>query len=403
MTMRYLPGNAQHIGARHSQQDSFGFADPDDQAFIAHGGFLAVVCDGMGGMEHGDAASRAAVKAFLDAYARKTPDESIPAALERAVRIANDQVVALAHNLGMSEGVGTTLVAAALLDTSMYFISVGDSGLFHASGGQMQAVNRPHIFANVLDAAVARGTMSREDAENHPERESLTSYIGTAKLTEIDRNVEPWPLRDGDTILLASDGMFKTLENEEILACLQGNPQSWADTLVRRTLAKEREYQDNVTVLSVTVESEARAAMPRTVVVKPPPAVAVGTPVGASLPAVGSVIAPAPPPLGTGLSTQPPRARRGRVLAVLLILAAIAGGGWWWRHKKLAVPDKTDRTVRAPLRNAAPPPTEPKAAAPGAPVEQKAEPLPPGAVDGDPPAKPAKQVKKPQKLEHRQQ
>src|SRR5258708_13115731 len=141
--MRFLPGNAQHIGARHSQQDSFGFADPDDQAFISHGGFLAVVCDGMGGMEHGDAASRAAVKAFLDAYQRKTPEESIPAALERAVRVANDQVVALAHGLGMSEGVGTTLVAAALLDTSMYFISGGDSGLFHARGGHITA-DTPH-------------------------------------------------------------------------------------------------------------------------------------------------------------------------------------------------------------------------------------------------------------------
>src|SRR5690242_21476088 len=96
--MRYLPGNAQHIGARQSQQDSFGFGDPDDQAFIAHGGFLAIVCDGMGGMEHGDAASRTAVKAFLEAYARKTPQESIPAALERSVHEANESVVELARS-----------------------------------------------------------------------------------------------------------------------------------------------------------------------------------------------------------------------------------------------------------------------------------------------------------------
>src|SRR6185436_12936549 len=138
--MRFLPGNAQHIGARHSQQDSFGFADPEDAEFISHGGFLAVVCDGMGGMEHGDAASRTAVKAFLEAYQRKIPDEPIPVALERAVRDANQQVVALANNLGMSEGIGTTLVATALTGTSMYFISVGDSGLFHISGGQIQTV-----------------------------------------------------------------------------------------------------------------------------------------------------------------------------------------------------------------------------------------------------------------------
>src|SRR5579871_1082496 len=108
--MRFLPGNAQHIGSRHSQQDSFGFGDPDDQAFLEHAGFLAIVCDGMGGMEYGDAASRTAVRAFLDAYRRKTPGETIPDALERSVHEANQQVVALASSLGLVEGVGTTLV-----------------------------------------------------------------------------------------------------------------------------------------------------------------------------------------------------------------------------------------------------------------------------------------------------
>ena len=253
--MRFLPGNAQHIGARRSQQDSFGFGDPGDASFLAHGGFLSIVCDGMGGMEFGGEASRAAVHAFLESYARKTLDETIPDALERSAIEANEQVIALAKLLGMADGIGTTLVAAVVHDESLYYVSVGDSGLFLCSGGQCQMINRPHVFANVLDAAVARGTISREDALDHPERESLTSYIGAENLAEIDRNLQPHPFRDGDTILLASDGMFKTLMPEEIGACLNGDPQSWPELLVTRTLSKKREYQDNVTVLSVTAAS----------------------------------------------------------------------------------------------------------------------------------------------------
>ncbi len=69
----------------------------------------------------------------------------------------------------------TVLVDGGMRDRSMYFISVGDSGLFHVSEGQIQTVNRPHVFANILDSAVTRGSMSREDALLHPERESLTS------------------------------------------------------------------------------------------------------------------------------------------------------------------------------------------------------------------------------------
>src|SRR5579863_7127 len=133
--MRILSGHAQHIGARHSQQDSFGLADPKDQAFLAHGGFLAVICDGMGGMEHGEAASRTAVQAFLEAYQRKIPEESIPDALLRSVREANEEVVTLAATLNAVENMGTTLVAAVVTTGGLYHISVGDSAIFRVTAG----------------------------------------------------------------------------------------------------------------------------------------------------------------------------------------------------------------------------------------------------------------------------
>jgi PPM family protein phosphatase len=260
--MQFLPANAQHIGDRRTQQDSFGFGDPENREFVEHGGFLAVVCDGMGGMEFGDAASRAATRAFLDAYQAKIVGESIPAALERSVRTANDAVVALAHSYGLTDGMGTTLVAAALHRASLYYISVGDSGLFLSRGDSLPMLNRPHVFANLLDAAVARGTMLRADAETHPERESLTSFIGTESLEEIDRNLEPFPLEAGDAILLASDGLFKTLSPEEMIDCLVGNPQTWPEALVATTIAKKREHQDNVTVLSIAVEADDISGIP---------------------------------------------------------------------------------------------------------------------------------------------
>ncbi|HUA84162.1 MAG TPA: protein phosphatase 2C domain-containing protein [Bryobacteraceae bacterium] len=366
--MGFLPGNAQHIGARHSQQDSFGFADPDDQEFLAHGGFLAIVCDGMGGMEYGDAASRTAVRAFLDAYRRKTPAESIPDALERSVREANAQVVALAHSLGMSEGIGTTLVATALHDHSLYFISVGDSGIFLCTSSQYRMLNRPHIFANLLDAAVARGSLSREDAQNHPERESLTSFIGAERLEEIDRNTDPVPLSPGDTVLLASDGMFKTLDANEIAASLQGAPQTWPDALVERTIAKQREYQDNVTVVSVTLDGDrayAPAALPRTVILKPPapemtpvPPPAWSAPI-ASLPTSSQMGAPASaPPRRRSLSWWP--------IVVIVLVAAAGVAGWWYMKHRPTAAIRDSPPVTEPAR------THP--APPNLPLDDKADP-----------------------------
>jgi serine/threonine protein phosphatase PrpC len=324
--MGFLQGNAQHIGSRHSQQDSFGFTDPDDQAFIEHAGFLAIVCDGMGGMEYGDAASHTAVRAFLDAYRRKTSGETIPDALERSVHEANDQVLRLASSLGLVEGIGTTLIAAALYEQSLFFVSVGDSGLFLVSNGEIRMVNRPHIFANVLDAAVTRGNMSPEDAANHPERESLTSYIGAQRLEEIDRNIDPFSLDKDDAILLASDGLFKTLSLDEIHAGCIGPPQSWPEMLVASTIEKQREYQDNVTVLSMALESArtiglTTTGVPRTVKLSS------GSPPAASEPA-------APPAWTDRVQAQVPpfeRKRSGMLIPlIVIVLVIVAGAGWWY-------------------------------------------------------------------------
>jgi protein phosphatase len=246
--MRFLSASAQHIGSRESQEDSFGFGDA-----AAHDGtFLAVICDGMGGMEHGEAASQTAVRAFREAYARKSAEESIPEALDRSVFETNRAVVTLAEEMGLLENLGTTLIAAVATPGGFYYVSVGDSGLFLVSGGEIRTVNQPHVFANFLERAVAKGLISAEDAARHPERESLTSYIGIEVLEEIDRNREPHPLQTGDTILLATDGLFNTLAPEEIAGCLHGSPVSWPEVLVARTLARENPHQDNVTVVSVT-------------------------------------------------------------------------------------------------------------------------------------------------------
>jgi serine/threonine protein phosphatase PrpC len=152
--------------------------------------------------------------------------------------------------------------------------------------------------------------MSREAALLHPDRESLTSFIGVGVLEEIDRNVEPWPIHEGDSILLASDGLFKTLRSEEMLECLAGPPQTWPDRLVARTLAQGYEYQDNVTVLSVTVQDQARTLK------LPPPAVEL------------------PKTIRTQTGTVAASHSR-RILTILLILALViaAGGGRWWYKK----------------------------------------------------------------------
>ncbi len=256
--MRFDPGNAQDCGSRPDQQDAFGFTDPWDSEFVAHGGTVAVVADGMGGMENGSAASRAAVRAFIETYRAKSPAEEIPIALERSIRRANHAVYASAN------GGGTTLAAVAVCGSALHWISAGDSSVYLYRRGALSLFSKSHVFARSLEEAVAVGDMPVRQALTHPDRECLTSYLGVAEIAEIDRNPAAYRIEAGDRILVASDGLSKVLSHAEIAAAVSGSSQESCERLVRATMAKNRPDQDNVTVLMLTAMDEFEATQDST-------------------------------------------------------------------------------------------------------------------------------------------
>jgi protein phosphatase len=149
--MKFVAGNAQHIGARPEQQDAFGFSDPGNREFVAHAGFLGVVADGMGGLAHGSAASQTAVLAFLQAYGRKKARESIPDALMRCLREANGAVLRVAEKISPRDELGTTLVAAVLHESCLYWVSCGDSRIYLARGKFLTRLTSDHTLARELN------------------------------------------------------------------------------------------------------------------------------------------------------------------------------------------------------------------------------------------------------------
>jgi len=252
--LKTKPGNAQHIGSRENQEDSFAFSDPSDRRLVEHGGVLAVVADGMGGMSHGGAASATAVRAFRTAYEAKRPEESIPQALLRALHRANAEVITLARTVGAVGEVGSTLAAVVVHERGLYWISVGDSRVYHHRSGRLWQITSDHTYAHELDERVAAGSLTEEEAQADPERGSLTSYIGRASLIRIDRCLKPFPLVADDVILLCSDGLYGTLGEAEITAAITPDPQRLCERLVEAAIGRRRPGQDNVTVLALKCE-----------------------------------------------------------------------------------------------------------------------------------------------------
>jgi serine/threonine protein phosphatase PrpC len=251
--MKMRPGNAQHQGARDTQQDSFAFSDLDDRAFVSHGGVLALVADGMGGLAHGGAAGMLAVRAFLERYQAKRSDEPIPRALDAALDCANLAVVDLARTAGELGNVGATLAAAVVHEGRLYWVSVGDSRVYLYRGGRIAQVTHDHVYAADLDAQVAAGQLTAAAAQADHEREALTSHLGKPSLPRVDRSERALPLVEGDRVLLCTDGLYRALAVDEMAAPLAGGAQRACETLVARTLAKELPQQDNVTVLALAL------------------------------------------------------------------------------------------------------------------------------------------------------
>ena len=246
-----LLGNAQDIGKRPYQEDAFGFSNWEDDDFLRHSGLLAVVADGMGGLEQGTASSNAALRTFIGEYEGKTPDESIPETLLRALHAANQAVLGVARQAGVEGNAGTTLIAVVVHEAALYWISVGDSRIALARDGQFAQLAEDHIYARHLAREVAQGTISREEAESHPEREALTSYVGMQDLEEIERNAKAFPLQPGDYVLLCSDGVYKNMTDEEIANLLRDDPQTAGENLVQAVLAKQDRHQDNLTAVTL--------------------------------------------------------------------------------------------------------------------------------------------------------
>lgn len=252
-SLQVIPSNYQNIGARENQEDSFALSDYRNRQDVEENGVLAVVADGMGGLSDGEEASRVAVQHFIREYTNSNGEELVPGRLNRSVSIANTAVFDLAYNGRDDYDLGTTLVAAAILDDQLYWISVGDSRIYLFRDEELKQLTNDHIYANHLDIDVANGKISRNEANNHPEKDYLTSYLGLPTLPEIDQNFEHLQLKGGDIILLCSDGLYDTLQEHEIASTLKRRTPNIAEELVKIALDKNNKYQDNVTVITLKI------------------------------------------------------------------------------------------------------------------------------------------------------
>ncbi len=214
---------------------------------------LFVVADGMGGHQGGEVASAVAIETMreevLDADGRTTTERLLD-----GVQAANRAVITRSHTSLDLRGMGTTLSAVAAIDGPdadeqwLAVANVGDSRVYLWAGDELRQITRDH---SLVEDLVRDGRLTEEEAAVHPQRNILTRALGVSG--EIDVDYWELPARDGDRLLLCSDGLFNEVSIDQIASVLRrlGDPVEVAEELVR--LANVGGGRDNITVVVADV------------------------------------------------------------------------------------------------------------------------------------------------------
>ena len=216
----------------------------EDSLFVDSERGLWAVADGMGGHDSGEVASATVVEALRNLPRVENLDELASAAKD-ALAGANRQLIDLARSSGSQQSIGTTVVGIAIADGDFRCFWKGDSRAYRFRDGYLSRVSRDHsLVQKLIDA----GMLSPEDAEHHENANVVTRAVGVSEQVEVD--VVSGDAVPGDQFLLASDGLTRVVEDDEIAAELQSSPPDQAaDKLIELVLS--RGAPDNVTIVIV--------------------------------------------------------------------------------------------------------------------------------------------------------
>ncbi len=217
-------------------------------------GPLLVVCDGMGGVVGGEVASDLGIRVTWREMATSPGSldaEVFARLLRRAVRIANAEV----HDLGKRDpalrGMGTTLTAAAVAGTRLVVATVGDSRAYVLRGDQLVQVSRDQSLASALAAA------------GHP-LDAIESSGAILQALGVAPDCEPSlsiiELRQGDRVLLCSDGLYNLL-GEGAIGTIVADPRGPEDaTRLLVEAARAAGGTDNISAVVMEVSGDRLAA-----------------------------------------------------------------------------------------------------------------------------------------------
>jgi len=217
----------------------------NEDAFFARAPLFAVA-DGMGGAQAGEVASATAIEVLS---AGLGDGESVEQQLSATVQLANSQIHALSVADDERAGMGTTVTAAYVGESNITLVHVGDSRCYRWRDGMLERLTDDH---SLVEEMVRQGQLTPEQALEHPQRSIITRALGPESVVEPD--AQTVGARDGDLLLLCSDGLSTMITDDQISAVMAREQPLKATARGLIAAANEAGGRDNITVVLLRLE-----------------------------------------------------------------------------------------------------------------------------------------------------
>ena len=241
--MKFSVFQVSRKGGRSKNEDRMGYCYTRESA-------LFLLADGMGGHPDGEVAAQLALQT-VSAYFQRAAHPavgSVPDFLSNALLAAHHQIMRYATEKSLIDSPRTTLVAAVAERGQLHWIHCGDSRLYVVRDGQLLTRTRDHSY---MEQHAHLGS-AKADAFN---RNVLFTCLGSPQRPIYDLSA-PLPLRQGDKVLLCSDGLWSSVADHDIAHVLATSPVAQAvPDLAERALRQAGSGSDNVTILAMEWET----------------------------------------------------------------------------------------------------------------------------------------------------
>ena len=227
---------------RDMNQDFYYVSKPEDNLQ------LYIVADGMGGYKGGEIASKLAVetsrKYIINNFQTVENREDILKLIRNAIEYANLTIYEKSKEYADLENMGTTIDICLVIANKVYIGHVGDSRIYRKRKDFFRKLTTDHSYVQKL---VNDGTITKEEAYNHPKKNMLMKAQGSPNMVDTDVMVKGF-LKD-DILLMCSDGLTNMLRDEEIVDIINEDPTKACNKLVQ--MANDRGGYDNITAVII--------------------------------------------------------------------------------------------------------------------------------------------------------